>query len=291
MKSTQLYLIFCILSILTGCGPGVGPLTFIDKSLLKNEEPFRVEDNSEAEYLEYLKKLKKDYEQDLSHLTVKAKESFEPIKEVFDRKCFDCHDSTRKLPLYGRIFPRVNPVKKHQVEGLMALDMAKTYPLKAKGDPPQLSLLKAIKAATIDQTMPLKSYLVVYPFRRISKKNQVVILNWVNPLIEEHERIEERYRELFEGQSIDSKVKRLFAKKCIRCHGSGNARGSFGGMDDLDELSNRQKYVNKDNPEKSLIYTVSLTGEMPTDPRERLSEDELATLLEWIQSLSKVDTL
>lgn len=284
----MIYLLPFILLSFLSCRPETGPLRFKDKSIVFKESKREV-DEEDNRYLEYLENLKKDYENDLNKLSINAVKSFEPIKKIMKRKCFDCHDSREKLPIYGRVFPRINPVKKHQDEGLVALDMAKTYPLQAKGNPPQLALLKAIKAAVLDKTMPLKSYLVVYPLKRISKKNQVAILAWVDPLIREHERIDEAYQELFFQDSLQGKVQNLFKKKCLRCHGSGNNRGNFGDMEKLSELLQRKKYVDLEEPTRSLIYKVSLSGEMPTDPREKLSEEELQLMLDWIQEARNLE--
>jgi mono/diheme cytochrome c family protein len=288
----MLVLLPLILLTLQSCLPQTGPLLFREKTLnfqetLKPQE----EEEDDGKYEEYIKKLREGYQEDLENLSIEARSSFQPIKKVIKRKCYDCHDSREKLPIYGRVFPRINPVKKHQTEGLTALDMAKTYPLKAKGNPPQLTLLKAIKAAVLDKSMPLKSYTIVYPFKRISKKDQREILNWVNPLIQEHERIEEKYQELFFQDTLSGKVQRLFSQKCLRCHGNGNNRGKFGDMENLEELIKKKKYVDLQKPTDSLIYKISLSGEMPTDPRERLNEEELQLMLEWIEEAREAASL
>lgn len=235
----------------------------------------------------WLKKLQADYRRDLQELEVEAKESFSKIKPIIKKKCIDCHDSREKLPIYGRIFPGINPVKKHQDEGLEALDFKETFPLMAKGKPSQLSLLKAIRASVNDRTMPLKSYLIVYPWRRITKKDAPKLLAWVNPLIEEYERLEIKYTPLFEANTPRGKVERIVQAKCLRCHGNGVARGGLGGFENLEKLSKDKALFNLEEPSKSLFYTVCETGEMPKDPRERLNQEELDALLEWIGTLKQ----
>lgn len=273
--------------LLVSCLPRLsskGELKFEEK-FFKTTTETRSDEQAEFDYFDELRKEKiKDYQE----LETVARESFTPLFKIFERKCFDCHDSTRKLPLYGRVLPRINPVKKHQVEGLRALDMKNIYPFETtEGEVSQLALLKAIKSATLDKSMPLKSYVLVYPFRRISKKDKVKILNWVEPLIEEHERLREKYRPLTQAQSIEQRVSRLFFNKCLRCHGNGNRRGGFGGMEDLQKLASQTRYINKENPEESLLFTISKSGEMPTDPRERLTQQELDLLSEWLSTLSQ----
>lgn len=279
--------IFLALGLLvSSCQDEKGPLRF---SLKRDPQTFteqRTDEEIKAMERElWLKKLAQDYETDLLSLELNAKESFASVKEIVQKKCSDCHDSRVKLPFYGRVLPRVNPVNKHQKEGLIALDFKESYPLLAKGDPPQLALLKAIKASVLDRSMPLKSYLIVYPWRRITKKNAKKLLDWVNPLIEEHERISEKYQPLFEAQTPKAKVERLFSLKCLRCHGNGNNRGGLGGLEDLEAVAKNPKLINTDEPPLSNIYKVCESGEMPTDPRERLTPEELATLLEWIETL------
>lgn len=273
-------------SLFFSCGEEKGPLRFNVKG---ENQGTNLNDTIDQEALErelWLKKLKEEYREDLIRLEKTAKDTYGPIKKIIKKKCSDCHDSREKLPFYGRIFPRRNPVNKHQREGLIALDFKDTYPLIAKGAPPQLSLLKAIKASVIDRTMPLKSYLLFYPWRRITKKNARALLNWVEPLIEEHERINEKYLPLFASETPKGKVERLFALKCLRCHGNGNNRGGLGGLENLDAVAKNPKLVDLNNPKNSSLYKVCETGEMPTDPRERLNEEELSNLLEWLEEVS-----
>ncbi len=271
----------------SSCSDERGPLiySFKGEKLIKEQETTIDEEARQREL--WLKKLEVEYQEDLLNLERRAKESFKSIKKIVKKKCSDCHDSREKLPFYGRIFPRVNPVNKHQREGLIALDFKDTYPLLARGNPPQVALLKAIKSSVEERTMPLKSYLLVYPFRRITKKNARALLGWVTPLIAEHERIAQKYQPLFEASTTTARVERLFALKCLRCHGNGNNRGGLRGLEDLEKVLKNPKLVNLDDPRESEIYKVCESGEMPTDPNERLSQEELYLLLEWIEEASQ----
>lgn len=208
---------------------------------------------------------------------------FKKIKKIVKKKCYDCHDSDTKLPIYGRVLPSINPVNHHQVDGIKALDMVHKFPLKAQGNPPQIALLKSFRNAVIDKTMPIRIYTKVYPFRKIRKKDQKKLLAWLDPLIEKVEAFNEKYESINLDPSPAGKVKRVFANKCIRCHGNGASKGGFGGMEDLESLK-KSKYVNLDSPTESELYLLSLNKEMPPSIREALSDEELQTVLDWIQA-------
>lgn len=277
--------ILSALLLLPSCFPGKrGPFDFKVKEIGKENQVLDPIEEQQRQRELWLQKLKKDYESDVLALKQLALDTYPKIEQIVEKKCSDCHDSTKRLPFYGRVFPRINPVNKHQVEGLKALDMKDKFPLLAKGDPPQIALLKAIRSSVIEKTMPLKSYRLVYPGRRIKKRDQEAFLEWVNPLIEESERIQETYSALFEADTPKGKFERIVALKCMRCHGNGNNRGGLGGFENLDSIMNNPALVNKQEPAKSLLYTICKSGEMPTDPRERLTEEELDVILEWINS-------
>jgi mono/diheme cytochrome c family protein len=213
---------------------------------------------------------------------------YKKIEKIVQKKCYDCHDSDTKLPFYGRIFPSRNPVNRHQVDGVNALDLVHKFPLKAQGNPPQVALLKSFRNAVVDKTMPLKIYTKVYPFRKIKKKDQVKLLAWINPLIERIESFNEKYDSINLDPSPKGRVKKVFANKCMRCHGNGVSKGGFGGMEDLEELK-KSKYVNIDRPTESELYLLSYNKEMPPNIRETLSEVELQTILEWIAEESQAE--
>lgn len=230
-----------------------------------------------------LKSLEEEKRLEWDKIIIDAKLEFEPLREMVAKKCFDCHNSNRELPFYGRVFTKVNPVTKHQVEGLKALDMAEIFPLKANGEPSQISLLKAIRSSVLDRTMPLKSYTFFYPRKKINDQDEQRFLDWIDPLIENIENFEQKYEDLYGQNDIQSRGAKLIDNKCMRCHGNGNQRGGFGGMENLKNLS--EKYINFDEAEKSLIYKVSQNGSMPTDPRERLNDQELQLFIDYINSL------
>ena len=171
--------------------------------------------------------------------------------------------------------------------GLKALDFSRIFPLNAKGNPPQLSLLKAVRATVVDRTMPLKIYTAFYPFRKIRTKDETAILNWLDPLIESIEDFVAKYAEFTIDPSPTGRVKKIFMNKCFRCHANGNNDGGFGDMQKLDALK-KSSYVDLDKPTESILYKITESGEMPTNPRERLSEAELQDIVDWIND-EKID--
>lgn len=286
MKNNLALLIFIIFTFSSCLDEDRGTLKFIDKTRITTVAgvpSIAPEELQELQNDLWREKLLNEKEVDWKRITSQAQDSYKDIAGLVKRKCLDCHDSLTPLPFYGRIFPSRNPVNRHQVEGLESLDFAEVFPLKAKGSPPQLSLLKAIRTAVLEKSMPLKSYLLVYPLRRVRDKDQTEFLNWTDPLIEEIENFNEKYSILNRDQTNEEKVTRLFQAKCFRCHGNGNNRGGFAQMNDYQELFKNPKAIDLNNLENSAIYTLSVSGRMPTDKSERLTPSELALMLEWMQ--------
>lgn len=208
-----------------------------------------------------------------------ANDTFEDIRPIITRKCFDCHDANTKLRFYARVFPNINPLFKHQENGLKALDFSTTYPLTAQGNPPQLSLLKSIRNAVIDRTMPLKSYRFVYRSRAINDEDEQKILAWVDPLIQRLEDFEAKYESPTNDVALEAR--KIFEQKCFRCHANGNAKGGFGELEMTEKLL-KSKYVNHKDPTQSELYTITASGEMPPNKRDALSDKELFILQDWL---------
>ena len=273
-------LLFLLLSFaFTSCfqDEGKGPLYISPKTISSNKLPSSVEENLRRKF-----KLLEEKNLEWKEIQKDALSSFKKIEKIVRKKCYDCHDSNTKLPFYRRPFPRINPINRHQVEGLEAFDFARKFPLKSLGSDNQLSLLNAFRNSVLDRTMPLKSYRLVYPFRKIKKKDQVVLLGWIDPLIEKIEQFEEKYSELVIDTSPKGMAQRVFSAKCFRCHANGTSKGGFGGMEDLEALK-KSNFVNLKNPTLSEIFTISQSNEMPPNIKEKLNEEELEIILLWIQ--------
>jgi hypothetical protein len=260
-----------------------GKLTFRD---LRQEEIDEMERRQEAiRQAEVARlELQREKKREMEEIISDAKAGFEEIKPLLKSKCFDCHDSNTKLPAYGRIFPRINPIHKHQVEGIKALDFVDGYPLKAQGTPLQISLLKSIRNEVLDRGMPLKSYTLVYRSKRIFEEDERRILNWVDPLITRLLDFSAKYESMESNPRSDAL--KILEMKCYRCHAHGVAKGGFGDMEDTKKLLSSE-YVDLNNPDQSEIYKLSENKEMPTNKRDALSDHELFTLREWLILESK----
>lgn len=244
----------------------------LNQEALEASEQAMVEAQRQRELFEIEKKESWD------SIVSEAKESFETIRPIIERKCFDCHDSNTKLPLYARALPGINPLAKHQRDGIAALDFSDAFPLKASGTPTQVSLLKAIKHAVQDRTMPIKMYTTVYRSKKISEEDQIEILNWIDPLIE---KIED-YQERFENKQ-ELTAQSILENKCFRCHANGVAKGGFGDLENKEKLL-KSKFINHSDPEGSEFYKIVEDGRMPPSKRNSLTQDELILVREWLKA-------
>ncbi len=209
-------------------------------------------------------------------------ESFKDLKPLLQNKCFACHDTNTKLAFYGQIFRSHNPINAHRENGIKALDFVNGFPFKANGNPPQISLLKALKSAVTDKTMPIKVYRLVYPWKKLNEVDQKEILAWTDTLIEKIEDYGKRYPDVVQGAAAEAK--QILELKCFRCHANGNNRGNFGGMEDLNALGKSQ-YIDSAHPEDSKLFKLMSSGKMPPDPREVATPEELNVIRDWITSL------
>ena len=260
---------------------------------LIRQERLQEEARAESERLR-IEELKEEKKREWQRIEIFAKETYQNIKPIIDKKCFDCHHEKAKIPIYGRIFRRRNPVFLHLKDGIEAIDFSREFPLRTSDrfsireqEPEvkastQISYLKAINEEVEKRSMPLKSYTFVYPKRKVFKSDEERILGWTQPLIKQMEEFKDKYRSLESDNSPAGKITRLFEAKCFRCHANGQRRGGFGNMEDLEKLK-KSKYVEFDNPENSELYTISVSGRMPINPKERLTQEELDTILDWVR--------
>ncbi len=262
-------------------------LTFVDKKTKEAQEKvdsLRKNEALKKEREEKQRQFELEKKTELIIIAKDAKKSFESIKPLFDQKCMNCHNANFKLPLYGRVFGKINPVKKHQDDGLKSLEYSEGYPFKAQGNPPQVALLKSIRNAFIEKTMPIKSFTSVYPSKKINSVDEQLLLNWIDPIIEKLEKYEVKYNSI--DTSIPSKAQKVLELKCFRCHANGNNRGGFNGMEKTDELL-KSKYIDLTAIDKSKLYESMVTGEMPPSRLEALSNEEINDVRSWLELEAK----
>ena len=276
--------VFIPLFLLVSCGNPIASkdastLKFSDSNQEKLNEVIKLETIAQER-----KKFLEDKKRVWSEINADAKESFQGISEIIRNKCFSCHDANTKLPIYGRILPGINPVHKHQEDGLKALDFSEGFPFKATGNPPQISLLKSIRNAVTERTMPIRAYTLVYPHKKINGDDEKRILDWIDPVIEKLTEYELKYNS--EDTSVPTVAHKVLEQKCYRCHANGNHKGSFENLQNTDELL-KGKYINLDQPDQSKMYTIIASGKMPPNKLEALSAEELATVRDWLELEAK----
>lgn len=258
-------------------------LKFSDAQIEQNRAFLEAQKKQEAKELEKQKFLA-EKNRVWSEINSDALESYQSIKEIVDHKCSSCHDSSNKLPLYGRIFKPLNPVHKHQVEGLKALDVAKGFPFSAQGNPPTIALLKSIRNAITERSMPIKSYTLVYPRRKITEEDEAKIIDWIDPVIEKLVEFDQKY--VPTSKDLAVRANKILELKCYRCHANGNAKGSVGNMQNIPELL-KSKYVNLERADQSILYTQIFQGKMPPSKLESLDSDEMKTVSDWLELEAK----
>jgi WD40 repeat protein len=87
-----------------------------------------------------------------------------------------------------------------------------------------------------------------------------------------------------EPASLPDRARSILAKHCARCHGpDSRARGGFGYLLDRTRLVSRKKIV-PGKPEASPLLLRIQQGEMPPQPRPRLSPPEVLALQQWIEA-------
>jgi hypothetical protein len=165
----RLIFVYTTLIFLTACGPFAdkGPITFEEKT---NIPPYSINTEQQERLIEQLQirnKLLKEKAVDWRTIVEEENQDFESLRPLVKKNCFGCHNSDKKLAWYKKMIPSI---RKHYNEGIESLDFTNNFPLQAKGNPPQLSLLKAIRHEIVNRTMPLKVYTRVYPFRKTTKK-------------------------------------------------------------------------------------------------------------------------
>jgi len=90
-----------------------------------------------------------------------------------------------------------------------------------------------------------------------------------------------------EGTRLAGRVREIFEAKCLDCHGAELPRpkGKFGYVLDLKRIADNPEYVIRGQPEKSEIYTVVFTDEMPGEDANvpALTADEKEIVRRWIE--------
>ena len=90
-----------------------------------------------------------------------------------------------------------------------------------------------------------------------------------------------------EGIKAAVRVREIFDAKCLDCHGPELPRpkGKFGDVLDLKRMADNPEYVERGNPEKSELYNMVFSDEMPGEDANvpALTAEEKEVVRRWIE--------
>ncbi len=90
-----------------------------------------------------------------------------------------------------------------------------------------------------------------------------------------------------EGTKMASRVREIFEAKCVDCHGPELPRpkGKFGYVLDLKRMAENPDYVVRGDPEKSELYKLVFTDEMPGEDSNvpALTPEEKEAVRRWVE--------
>lgn len=101
----------------------------------------------------------------------------EYVKSVLKASCYDCHSNNTHYPWYAEIQPAGWWLASHIKKGKSELNFDEFGEYSKRR---QDSKLKAIANSIEDGTMPLRSYTLMHTKARLSKDDQMRIIDWVN---------------------------------------------------------------------------------------------------------------
>lgn len=288
MKTLSVILFIALASAFSSCGKGgKTALQFTDEKMAESADNKRIEAQKKAsdearELAKVLFLAQKTKAWD--DILFEARTSYKKIQPIVENKCSSCHDSEKKLPLYGRILKPLNPVYKHQFEGLKSLDVSGGFPFKAQGNPPTISIMKAIRNAVTEREMPIKAYTTVYPGRKINVDDEALITDWVDPIVLKLSEFDKTYNP--SSKDVADRAQKILELKCFRCHANGNSKGGFANMEKVEVLQ-KSKYINHERPDLSELYLQVTEGKMPPSKKETLDIDEMNTIRDWLETLAR----
>ena len=101
------------------------------------------------------------------------------VQFVFQRACYDCHSNNTNYPWYSNIQPFRLWLDKHIREGKGELNFSNygSYSLKR-----QRNKLKSIEESLRNETMPLKSYILIHYKARLNDIQRQIVINWISNL-------------------------------------------------------------------------------------------------------------
>jgi len=104
--------------------------------------------------------------------------TYQDIRPIFERSCFDCHSSFTDFPWYHNL-PLIGGMLDHHVEeGREHLDLTGDFPFGGSGG--QAQLLNEIKEEIEDGEMPLWSYRLLHWGTAIEGERRDSLFEWID---------------------------------------------------------------------------------------------------------------
>jgi len=208
------------------------------------------------------------------------------VKPIFQKKCFDCHNSRENPPWYsgwgvGGSWD-LNPIVNDMVDGQDSLQLVMDYPFMTKNNSvKQPALIRAIRSVAKDKSMPPTKYTAIHWGSKLTEEDQGVIKDWADKSLEEMACLETPPASP-KAQSPAARAKTVFENKCVACHNKPNKY--FGVATDLAHIATT-KYIDKASPANSTIYQEISDGNPPDMPPDTpLTQPEKDAILDWIKN-------
>ncbi len=99
------------------------------------------------------------------------------VQTFLKNACYDCHSNNTNYPWYVKIQPMGWLMAKHIRQGKEVLNFSE---FGAYSNRKQQSKLKAIANSIKDNTMPLRSYLLLHRSSKLSLDDKTVLLDWIS---------------------------------------------------------------------------------------------------------------
>lgn len=101
------------------------------------------------------------------------------VATILKRSCYDCHSNNTNYPWYSRIQPFGWMLAKHIRDGKADLNFNEFGVLSRRR---QMTKLRGIANSVEDETMPLRSYVLLHPGAAISANEKSLLVDWATAM-------------------------------------------------------------------------------------------------------------
>jgi hypothetical protein len=111
-------------------------------------------------------------------LNIINKEYISNVKEIFLKKCLNCHGNVEALPIYYKI-PGVHQLINYDIkQAKKHMDMSSDFPFKGHGNPKDD--LKRLQKTISSDSMPLFRYKIMHWGSSLNKNEKEIINTWID---------------------------------------------------------------------------------------------------------------